>query len=254
MSFEQILEKIKEQSAVLKTEILPGDPTSRVKAGMISQARTQIASLRQDFRDEALRRSVFIVVFGKRSKETSKLLQEEFAVKVGSPRLLAEKIVNKIHPSLYMNKPLHPSVIDTASSIMDELARDLGIEHYPMFYYDGVKHAVQINGRKDLEILIENTLLEKVGGEIFAVNAVMDSLDGLIEEEYTSDVLPIVMETDEESVEKLSSDLRRITKNVFTMSVSGGKTKADLKLSSKQKLDRETLEKALIEIKKNLKQ
>jgi len=85
------------------------------------------------------------------------------------------------------------------------------------------------------------------------VNAVMSSLDDLIEQEYNQPVLPIAFKVEAEDLEKLTADLKNFTKNVFTMNVSGGNVKADLKLTSKQKLDSSVVEKALIKIKENLK-
>jgi len=252
MSFEQILSKIKENKETMNMEILAGDPTARTKAGMINQAKVQIENLKQDFRDEALRRSVFIVIFGKKSRELSSILQEEFNVKSASPRLLAKQIVDKIEPSLYDNKQLHPSVIDLASSILDDLSKDMGVSHVPALYYDGNKHAVQLTGRSSLEGLLERLLLEKVGGEIFGISAVMSVLDTLIDEEYSSSVLPMVLETDEESLPKLVEDLGRLSKNVVTVS-AGGEAKANVKIGAKVKLDTESVEKLLTEIKNNLK-
>jgi hypothetical protein len=252
MSFQQILEKIKEHKTTLTLEVLPGDPTARTKAGMINQAKTQIENLKHDFRDEALRRSLFIVVFGKKARELSAVLQKEFAVKSASPRLLTSKIVDQISPSLYDNKQLHPSVIDSASSILEDLSRDMGVEHLPAVYYDGSKHAVQLKNRADLEKLLETLLLEKVGGEIFGINAVMNSLDDLIETEYSAPVLPMVIEVSEEGASKLVSDLSRLSKNVVTIS-AGSEVKANLKLGAKAKIDTETVEKLLTEIKNNLK-
>ena len=124
MSFLSILEKLKAQKETLKMEVLPGDPTARVKAGMINQAKFQIEQLKEDFRDEAIRRSVVILVFGPRAAQTVKILNEDFDVKVGNPRSLASKVVDKIDKSLYDNKQLHPSVIDMATSILDDIAKE----------------------------------------------------------------------------------------------------------------------------------
>jgi hypothetical protein len=253
MSFEKILSKIKENSALLSLEILPGDPTSRTKAGMVNQAKEQIAALKNDFRDEALRRSLFIVVFGKKAKELSSILQNTFDVKSASPSLLTKKIVDKIEPSLYENRQLHPSVIDIASSVLDTLSGDMGISHVPAIYYDGMKHTVQISDRSDLESLLETLLIEKVGSEIFGINAVMASLDSLIEVGYTAPVLPMVLEVEEKNLTKVVADLNRLTSNVVTVS-AGGEAKANLKLGAKAKLDAETVEKLLTEIKNNIKQ
>jgi hypothetical protein len=253
MSFLSILEKLKAQKDILKTEVLPGDPTARTKAGMINQAKFQIEQLKEDFRDEALRRSVVILVFGPRAAQTVKILNEDFDVKSSSPRALSSKVVDKIDKSLYDNKQLHPSVIDTATSVLDDIARDIGISYLPTFYYDGAKHAVQLTKREDLERVVEKAILDKVGGEIFLVNAVMSSIDELIDQEYNQPVLPIAMEVDPDDVAKLAEDLKRLTPNVFTMNVGAGNTKADLKLTSKQKLDKGVVEKALIQIKENLK-
>lgn len=254
MSFEKILSEIKTQKETLNMEILPTDPTARMKAGMVNQAKAQIEALKNDFRDEALRKSVFILVFGTRTKQTVKILNQSFGVMSGSPRALASKVVDKLDPALYDNKQLHPSTIDLASAILDDIAKDLGIDFLPAFYYDGHKHALQLNGREDLERILEKTILEKVGGEIFAVNAVMDSLDSLIDEEYDQPVLPIVMQVSEEDVPKLKADLSRVSANVFTMGAGVDKdSKADLKLSAKQKLDKTVVQKALEQIKQNLK-
>jgi len=254
MSFEKILGQIKEHKETMKMEILPTDPTSRMKAGMINQAKQQIEQLKQDFRDEALRRSVFILVFGTKTKQTVKILKESFGVMSGSPRELASKVVDKIDKGLYDKKQLHPSVIDMSSTILDDIAKDLGVDYLPAFYYDGHVHAVQLNNREDLERVIEKTILAKVGGEIFALNAVMGSLDQLISDEYDQPVIPIVMEVQEEDVAKLKADLRNVSKNVFTMGagVSADST-ADLKLGAKAKLDKNVVQKALEQIKQNLK-
>jgi hypothetical protein len=235
-------------------EVLPTDPTARVKLGLINQAKEKIAQLKYDFRDEALRKSVFIVVYGTRAKQTKKILTEQFGVRDGSPRNMVAKIVDKLDAGLYNNRQLHPSVIDMSSAVLDDLASNIGVDHVPAFYYDGHKHAVQLNNRGDLERVLEKVVLEKVGGEIFAVDAVMDSLDQLIADEYDQPVLPVVMETTEDNVEKLSNDLKRITPNVFVMGagVEAG-AKADLKLGSKAKLDKGVIEKALVQIKNSLK-
>lgn len=253
MSFESILNNIKEQKELTQLVIEPGDPTSRTKAGMINQAKIQLEQLRQDFRDEALRKAVFIVVYGKKSREVSKLMTEEFDVKAGSPRILAKKVVDRIpDPSLYDNRMLHPSVIDACSSILDDLAKDMGITYLPTFYYDGLKHAVHLTCKADLEKVVEATILNGVGGEIFAISAIMDTIDSLIEEGYTSPVLPIVLETTEEDSVKLTEDLLKLNSNVFRVSTSG--EAADLKLPSKTKVDSAAIQKVLVEIKQNIKQ
>jgi len=253
MSFDKILANLKENENILKMEILPTDPTARTKAGMVNQARQEIERLKQDFRDEALKRSVFILVFGSRADKAAKILKENFGVLNGSPSLLTAQIIEKLDAGLYNNKQLHPSVIDLSSTVLDGLATELGIDFVPPFYYDGHKHAVMLKSREDLDKVLTTVILEKVGGEIFAVNAIMANLKTMIEEEYSQPVIPMVMEIDGEMAAKMKTDLQRINKNVFTMNVGGADQAADLKMTAKQKLDKNVIEKALIQIKQNLK-
>jgi|WetSurMetagenome_2_1015567.scaffolds.fasta_scaffold98449_3 hypothetical protein len=246
-----ILAKIKDKQPYINLEIKEGDPTSRTKLGMVAQAKLEVEALKRDYRDAVLRSMVILVATGPRALSAKDILVTEFGMNDGSPSTLTKKISSKIDTSLYLNKTMHNSAIDVASNIMDGLAKEMDIWSYPAFYYDSRKHNIHLNSEEDLQTILEDILLESVGGEVFAIHAGNNIYSSLLDASFEGPVVPVVMVVREEKAAKLIADLNKVTRNVFHINTDPKKKIGDFSITSK-KLDNESLEKILTQIKQSL--
>jgi len=254
MSIKQILEQIKENEAYLKTEIDPNDKTARFKYGMINQAKQQISVLKTSLRDEIFKNAVYVVVTGTKAKKMADYMRNDFSILDASPDLLGNEIVAQLSPTVYSDVPMHASVIEMITTVLDQITKEIGIIHYPAIIYSSEKHSVHLKNKQALVDLVNETLVRVIGSEIFAIYAAYRAMENMLADgEYDQPVVPFVVEVSESLVDQLSADLKNVNKNVFVVN-AGGDAKADLKLNSKSKdISKETVAKLLTEIKNNLK-
>lgn len=221
MSLTKVLEQIKVLTPVAMEDLETGAiETLNARRGRKRNAEEQLKSLRQEYFQDLLRSTVFILTIGSEREAFEKAAAgsyDNFGCFSSNPESFYRDLASRIPASVYSGKESVSSMFDILGRHLEDKAMELGVLGYPMLRFKQ-EYRQTIKCQEDFVQLIKTAINEQVGGEMAGLHAVRSITDSAIKLAHTKTNTPIIMSTnDEKLVRDLSDALERITPRVFVV-------------------------------------
>jgi hypothetical protein len=219
MSLENVLEKISEEQIVANQDLnLVSPRVIAYKKGQVTAAKEKLELLRQDLKQEIIKRSVFIVVTGSEAQKFADIANQEFKCLSFSANRLATDIVNKLSDQLYLNRTLNANTFDIIDNLLEDEMKRLDIASYNKLAFNA-KYLRNIKNKQDMIDLVNQAISDNVGSEVIGLDALDKTVNSVMDTKKVSRVVPIVLHTNNNSLTlDLAKNLKTITNKVFTVS------------------------------------
>lgn len=256
MSLEKVLEQIKTVKPVANEDVDSGPAeTLAGRRGRKRQAQDTLKRLREEYANELLRGSLFILVTGAARDEFSSAASESFGCFASDPESFYRELADRVSPVLYNGKEGTAGLFDVVGRHLEDKALEIGILGYPQMIFKQ-HYNRHIATKDDFVGLLKQAINEQVGGEIVGIHAVRSVVDTAIEKGHSAKVTPIVLNTSDDKLAiELLSALERLTPRVFLV-VAGEASKQLKSVDGAIVLndgEKETVKKVLKTIKGSLK-
>lgn len=227
MSLQQILEKIKSVQPFANENVDEGPiETLAGRRARQRQAKEELKSLTESYRQELLKSAVFILVTGPERDNFVKIANEELKFFSADPDAFYMDLVNRISPQLYAGKPSNSNLLDVLTRHLEDKAMEVGILGYPMVTFKQ-EYRRMINDREDFLDLVKEIINGQVGSEVAGVQAAKLILNDAIKAGHSANTTPILMSVEDESeAATLSVGLRRLSGKVVTVSATEANSKS----------------------------
>jgi len=257
-SLEEILGKIKSNRAVVASEKtiheVENPHSLRMKRGFIKKAKEDLIQLYREYRTEIRGRAAFIVVTGDKSDKFAEKAESDFGCFSVNADDFYNDIAEQVPEQLWKGKSSSPSLFDFFLAKFEDRAHEIEIVNFPHLTFES-KYKKMIKDQKDLVSLMKTAFNEKIGGEVVGYDAIDKATEKGIEKEYAGRTAAIVLYSKDEGLAKtLTTDLSRITSNVFLV-VSGKAEDESLEkkaIGAFKSPTQSNIEKTLVSVKDNL--
>lgn len=254
MSLTAVLNEINSLKPYATENVDEGNPeTMGARRGRQRQAKDQIKRLREQYIQDLMRSSVFIVTSGSASDEFAQVATEKFGCFAVDAEAFYKDLADRIPESL-IGRETPSSLFDILGRHLEDLANDMQVIGYPQLIYKS-EYGNTIGTKKDLVQLIKTAINDQVGGEMAGIHAVRSIADVAIEKNHAATVTPVILKTnDEKLVLQLAEALERLTPRVF-VAVAGKSSKAlkAVATAAVKEANEETVEQALTTVRSSLK-
>lgn len=254
MSLTTILSEINSLKPFVNEDVDSGPiETMTARRGRKRQAEDNLKRLREQYIQDLLRSSVFILVTGAARDEFAAVANEKFGCFSANPEGFYNELAARF-PEGLLGREAPASLFDILGRHLEDVANDMGVLGYPQMIFKA-HYDRPVTSKTELVQLIKAAINEQVGGELAGVYAVRSIADKAIELNHDAPITPIVLATDDEKlVTDLSDALTRLTPRVF-VATAGKTTKTAKALAtvSVKEATEETVLEALTTIKSNLK-
>lgn len=224
---DSILEKIQQEKKIAEQDLDAVDPRVRsYKKGQIMSAKERLEGLYLEYKNEILKRSVFILVTGNESDKFIKIAEKKFKCFSLEADVMFSEIVDKISPQLYENKTLNAAIFDVVGNVLEDRMKELDIVSYNSLMFSS-KFYKNIKDKKEMVEAIREAVSDIVGGEVIGMDALERVSKKAVNKQYKSRIVPILLRTDNEQfIIKMSDSIRLINPRVVR--VAAGKTQQDV--------------------------
>ena len=215
---DQILEEIGKSKAVAEMDL---DSVSAralpYKKGQVQSAKEKLEKLYIDYKNEILKRAVFILVTGSESNSFSQIASEEFRCFSVLGETMFKEIVDEIHPQLYEKKTASSSMFEVIDNILEKKMKQFDVMSYNSLMFDA-KFQKRINNKPDMITLAKRAIVEIVGGEIVGLDALERVSKEGVNKNYSSKIVPILIHSEDAGlIVNLARDLRKLNPRVVTI-------------------------------------
>jgi hypothetical protein len=228
MSLETILEEINENKKIAEIDLDTVNPRVRgFKFGQVNSAKNKLEGLYIDYKNELLKRTLFILVTGSDSEIFAEIAERDFKVFSSNAKTLFKEVADQISPQIYLNKTTNASTFDIISNVLDDKLKNLDIiEHQALMF--NTKFQKVIKNSNEFVQLISDAVTDIIGSEVVGVDALERTAKKAVNLNYKSKMVPILIHTkDEKLIGDLSKSLRTLSSRV--VQVAAGKlTNEDL--------------------------
>lgn len=251
MSLESIIGNIQEEKKIAEIDL---DTVSTAaypyKKGQVKSAKHKLEGLYIEYKNELLKRAVFILVTGDGAGEFAELAESEFKCFATDGDALFKEIVEELNPQLYTDKMANGALFDIVSNILENKLKNLDIVEYNELMYN-TKYSRHLKNKEDCIQLVKEAVTEIVGPEIIGLNALEKVTQEAVNVGYKKRSVPIVIfNKDEQFVVDISPRLRNLNPRVVR--VAAGKLGMDINAKVIIKnIDTKSVGKALQEIAAN---
>lgn len=245
MNIQSVMRQIQEKTTLANDNLKDATNNTRpVREAQKRAAQEALQGLKNDCRKLLLSSAVYLVVTGPQTNELMELANNEPKCFGSDSEALYNKILARVDPRAYENKQFVPSILDTISNSLEEVALDCGIQSYPMLRFKA-EYSKTITSKEQLLDIVKDAVNTNVGGEMVGIFTVSNVLDQIVERRHIESFVPVVLSAaDEQLAITLSKDLKRLSPNTFLVT-TGKPTKAtkglqnmiNLKEASKEALD-----------------
>lgn len=241
-SFESLIKDIQKNRELAMAEI-PEDADARTlttRIGHKKRAKQNLEDLFLDYRNHVRDNSIFILPKGKSTPSFIKIATEDYGCFEVSADALYNVIADGVDKRYYENQVSSPSLFDIFMGVFNDVCNQIGIIGYPIITFEA-KYSRRLTNREELVNLIKEAFNDKVGSDLAGLFAVDMVARKAIEDGYSGTTIPIILHTeDKDFIDMLSSSLKGISPNVFSISTT-------------KKQDAKSVEDNLVKIKKSLK-
>ena len=218
-NLSEIMKTVVEKKKLAAMEVPENSPIAAGALARKKRAQEEIKTTYISYRKAAMGASVYVVFTGQKAKEAANSASE-FDMAVMSSSVMAESIVSKMSPALYMNKTMSPAIIDIVASIFEDMAIELDIVSYPVLHYKS-NMAINISSEEQMVKLVHMFLQKELGEEIFAIDYTDRAAREAYENEFDGPVVPMaIYEEDAQAAENLVNKLRSAGKKAFLVSTN----------------------------------
>lgn len=245
---DSILEKIEQEKKIAEQDLDLVDPRVRsYKKGQVMSAKEQLEKLYLDYKNEILKRSVFILVTGNESDKFTKIAEKKFKCFSLEADVMFDEIVSKISPQLYENKTLNAAIFDVVGNVLEDRMKELDIVSYNSLMFSS-KFSRNIKNKQEMVQAVREAVSDIIGGEVIGMDALERVSKDAVNKDYKSRIVPILLRTnDEQFIMKMSDSIRLINPRVVR--VAAGKTGQDVNaIVSLDKVTEEQVGQALKQI------
>lgn len=220
MSLKQIIEQIKVQQPLADEDVESGAAeTLNARRGRQRQAVEQLKLLRDQYTQELMRSTVFILAVGDQSEEFTKLLSTEYGAFSADPEAFYSDLAGRVNPQLYKGRESSSSMFDTLSSHLEDVALKMQIIGYPQLIFKA-QYRRMLNDENDFRGLVREAINDQMGSEIVGIAAVRSVSSKAIEKGHSDKVTPIVLNVEDPNLAvSLLDTLKRLTPNVAMVTV-----------------------------------
>jgi len=224
---DQILEKIKEEKKIAEQDLDAVDPrVISYKKGQVSSSKERLEGLYLDYKNEILKRSVFILVTGEDSDKFTKIATKKFKCFSLEADVMFTEIVDQLSPQLYENKTLSSSVFDIIGNVLENRMKQLDIVSYNSLMFSS-KFSRTIKDKQEMIQAVREAVSEVIGGEVIGMDALERVSKDAVNKNYKSRIVPILLRTDDEQfIMKMSDSIRLVNPRVVR--VAAGKIGQDI--------------------------
>lgn len=223
MTLQNIINQIVLKTATANDDLKDATNATRaMRQGNKRAAESQLEDLKNEYRRSLLSGSTFVIVTGAGSKDLVDLANADNKSFGTDSEDLYQKIVAKLDERSYMGKSVANSVFNDLSGSLREVAQEIGIRTYPQMHFKA-EYAETITSEEQLVKLTKRAVNDHLGSEMVGINAISSILENAILRGHAETYTPVLLNTkDDKLAVTLSNDLKKLSRNVFVVSV--GKT------------------------------
>lgn len=216
MSLETVLEKIKEQKVIAQQDL---DSVDRrvypYKKGQVEAAKETLEKLYIDYKNELLKRSIFILVTGSESNKFADLANTKGKTFSLDAKVLFKDIVSELNPELYLNKTANAPLFDIVSNVLEKKMKNLDVMSYNSLVFNQ-KYLRNIKNKTDMEEVVKEAIIDIVGGEVVGLDALERITKTAVNNNYKSRIVPILLHNeDDRFISDISTTLRSLNPRVI---------------------------------------
>lgn len=216
MSLSTILKSMNENRSNSEMEVSLGNPdTRRGREGLKRAAVETMKRLRNDYRDELIKSTAFIIVTGGgRDNFTELASSNTFGCFSSDPDSFFTDLVSRINPAL-LGRETAKNLFNVVENVLVDKMQELNINSYPSLRFND-KYNSAVNGAADLVPLVRSAVTDQVGLEVVGINAIHSIVDKAIASNHGAPVTPVIFNV---SDEKFATDL---VKGLYKRRLSDG--------------------------------
>lgn len=221
---EDVLKEIKENKTIAEQDLSAVDPRALpYKKGIVNRAKENLEELYVKYKNEILKRAIFILVTGD-SDESFAQTAEEFGCFTLDAKTLFKEITDKLDPQLYLDKNLNASVFDIVGNILEDKMKEMDIVSYNAVIFDQ-KLQRHVRSKQEMVDVVKDAINLSVGTEVVGLDALERVTKEAVNKEYKSKTVPILLHSkDETFICNLSDYMRKLNPRVVR--VAAGKTES----------------------------
>ena len=208
MSLTTILKEMETARPNAEMDVQLGSPnTYRGRLGLKNAATETLKRLTDQYRDELMKSTVFIVVTGAAKDEFANLASADtFGCFSTDPEHFYKDLATRVDPAkkLYGRESVQ-GLFNIAGNVLYDKAMELGLDSYNMLSFSD-KYNSAVNNVDDFTQLIKRAINDQVGPEIVGINAVHLVTQEAIKKNHSAPVTPVILNT---SDEKLALELHK---------------------------------------------
>jgi hypothetical protein len=251
MSLGDILEKINAVKETAEFDLDTVSARARVyKKGQVESAKAKLETLYIEYKNEILKRAVFIMVTGELSEKFAGIAEEEWNCFSVDGKIFYKDIVDQLNPDLYQNKNVNAPIFDVVNNVLETKMKHLDVTSYTPIYFNA-KYSRGIKTKQEMVEVVKEAVNDNCGGEVIAVDALERVAQKAVNANYSKGLVPILIHSrDENFIVDICDSIRIINPRVIR--IAAGTTENDINaLTELKEVNAEQVGKALKKIAEN---
>jgi len=251
MSLGEILEKINLEKVTAEIDLDKVSARARVyKKGQVESAKNRLEGLYIDYKNEVLKRAIFIMVTGDKSEEFAGIAEEEYKCFKVDGKIFYKEIVDQLSLDLYHNKNINAPILDVVGNVLEGKMKGLDVTSYPSLSFNA-KYSRVIKTRKEMVETVKEAVNDTVGGEVVGYDALERVSKEAVNKNYSKELVPILIyNKDEDFITGICDSIRVINPKVVR--IAAGNTETNINaLATLDEVNAEQVGKALKTIAEN---
>lgn len=227
MSLEKILKQINEEKEVALMDLDTVSPRALTyKKGQVNSAKARLEGLYIEYKNELLKRAIFILVTGEDNAKFANIAENEYKCFSLDGKVLFKEIVNEISPEIYEGKTMNAPIFDVISNVLEDKMKKLDVMSYNSLIFD-TRYQRVVKTKGEMIDLVGQAIGGIIGAEVIGLDALERITLQAVNSNYKSGIVPILLHSDDESfIVGISDSLRKLNPRVVR--VAAGKTKNDI--------------------------
>jgi len=195
MNIQSLMNQIKEKTVLASDDLKSANNNTRpVREAAKKAAEESLMGLKNDYRKLLLSSAVYLVATGPQLDELVEVAKNNQKCFTAEADALYEKVLAKVDPRAYENKQFVPSILNSLSNSLEEIALECGIQSYPMLRFRP-EYSKTITSKAELLDIVKDAVNVNVGGEMAGIYTVSKLLDQIVNREHSDSFTPILLTT-----------------------------------------------------------
>lgn len=227
MSLEKILSQInlEKEVALMDLDTISAKALP-YKKGQVEAAKAKLEGLYIDYKNELLKRAIFILVTGPDNATFANVAESEYKCFSLDGKTLFKEIVSEISPEVYEGKTMNAPIFDIVSNVLEDKMKRLDIMSYNSLIFD-TRYQRVVKNKGEMVDLVGQAIAGIIGAEVIGLDALERITLKAVNSNYKSGIVPILLHSDDEGfIVGISESLRKLNPRVVR--VAAGKTKNDI--------------------------